>query len=634
MRYAILATVLVLVAMVLTRSRFDQYRRQPLTANRFMEVLAKGQVLTVAVDKDGFQGDLKSGEHYAVSVPGSDQQKPYVDAVLAHKSEVTLEYKRSPMSESLVSTIIMSVLFIGLFVVFWMFMARQAQVGSSQAMAFGRSRHRRPSEGMPKVTFADVAGVEEAKNELLEVVDFLRNSRRYQALGARIPRGVLLLGPPGCGKTLLARAVAGEAGVPFFLISGSDFVEMFVGVGASRVRDLFEQAKANRPCIVFIDEIDAVGRQRFAGVGGGHDEREQTLNQLLVEMDGFDPNTGVILVAATNRPDVLDPALLRPGRFDRRIVVDGPDRTGREMILKVHTKGKPIADDVDLAVLARRTPGFTGADLANMVNEAALLAARQQKTRITNEDFEDAVDRVVAGPERKSRLMTEHERKVVAYHEVGHALLAELLPHTDPLHKTSITQRGIGLGYTMQLPSEDRYLATKGELLDDITMLLGGRVSEELAFAEVTTGGANDLERATDLARRMVTEYGMTDKLGPVTLTRKHGPTFLGRDLLEDRNYSDTVASAIDSEIRGIIDSCHEHAKQTIAEKREQLDRIASVLLEKETLERDEFRAVMEGRELPQAREAASAAPAPPAAPAGEQRPREQTPPPAEPQPA
>jgi cell division protease FtsH len=634
MKYAIFITMAVMIAMVLMRGRLDQYRRRPLTADRFLELLKQGQVLTVTADSDGFQGTLKGGEGYSVAVPIYEEQKRYIDAALA-RGGVTVEYKRRAISEGLLSTIIMSVMFIGLFVVFWMFMARQAQVGSSQAMAFGRSRHKRPNEGTPKVTFADVAGVEEAKNELMEVVDFLRNSKRYQALGARIPRGVLLLGPPGCGKTLLARAVAGEAGVPFFHISGSDFVEMFVGVGASRVRDLFDQAKANRPCIVFIDEIDAVGRQRFAGVGGGHDEREQTLNQLLVEMDGFDPNAGVILLAATNRPDVLDPALLRPGRFDRRIIVDAPDRKGREMILKVHSKGKPLGEDVDMAVLARRTPGFTGADLANAVNEAALLAARRSKTRVDMADCEDAIDRVLAGPERKSRVMTEHERKVVACHEVGHALLAELLPHSDPLHKVSITQRGLGLGYTMQLPTEDRYLATKGELLDEITVALGGRVTEELAFAEVTTGAANDLERATDLARRMVTEYGMTEKLGPVTLTRKHGPTFLGRDLLEDRNYSDTVAGEIDREIRQIIDSCYAQASQILSENRERMDRIVTALLERETLDREDFRALMEGRKLPEAAAAPAGPPAQPAAaPRAEPRPGEQAPPPAEPQPA
>jgi len=476
---------------------------------------------------------------------------------------------------------------------FWVLIMRQAQSGSGQALSFGRSRAKRLSEGMPRVTFNDVAGVDEAKAELEEVVDFLKNAKRFQALGARIPRGVLLLGPPGCGKTLLARAVAGEAGVPFFHISGSDFVEMFVGVGASRVRDLFEQAKANRPCIVFIDEIDAVGRQRFAGVGGGHDEREQTLNQLLVEMDGFDPNTGVILVAATNRPDVLDPALLRPGRFDRRIVVDHPDLRGREAILAVHTKGKPMAEDVDLAVLARRTPGFSGADLANMVNEGALLAARRSKSKVEMADCEDSIDRVVAGPERKSRIISEQEKTMLAFHEVGHAVLAEMLPYADPMHKTSILPRGMALGYTLQLPLEDKYITTRRELMDDVTVLMAGRVAEQIFCDETTTGATNDLERATELARRMVAEFGMSDELGPRSFGHKHAMPFLGRDLMEDRNYSDEIAQSIDAEIRSIVDECYAHARQLLDQRQEQVRAIAAVLLEKETLERDEFVALL-----------------------------------------
>jgi cell division protease FtsH len=387
--------------------------------------------------------------------------------------------------------------------------------------------------------------------------------------------------------------VAGEAGVPFFHISGSDFVEMFVGVGASRVRDLFEQAKANRPCIVFIDEIDAVGRQRFAGLGGGHDEREQTLNQLLVEMDGFDPNTGVILVAATNRPDVLDPALLRPGRFDRRIVVDNPDLNGRKDILGVHVKGKPVADDADLEVLARRTPGFSGADIANMVNEAALLAAREGKLKIEMSDFEASIDRVVAGPERKSRLISEEEKQILAHHESGHALLAELLPKADPLHKTSILPRGMALGYTMQLPLEDKYITSRAELLDDITVLMGGRVAEEVVLNEQTTGAANDLERATELARRMVTEFGMTEEVGPLVFARRHGLPFLGRDLVEDHQYSEDVANRIDQEVRKIVDECHDRARTLLNAHRETLEKIVALLLEKETIERAEFRAVM-----------------------------------------
>jgi cell division protease FtsH len=468
------------------------------------------------------------------------------------------------------------------------------------------------------VTFDDVAGVDEAKQELEEVVEFLKSPKKFQALGAKIPKGVLLLGPPGCGKTLLARAIAGEAGVPFFHISGSDFVEMFVGVGASRVRDLFDTAKANKPSLIFIDEIDAVGRQRGAGLGGGHDEREQTLNQLLVEMDGFDPNAGVILIAATNRPDVLDPALLRPGRFDRRVVVDNPDHPGRRAILSVHTKGKPMDDDVSLDSLARRTPGFSGADLANLVNEAALLAARKEQTRITMADFESSIDRVVAGPERRSRVISDKEKEIVAYHEVGHAIVLELLPHADPVHKVTILPRGLALGYTMQLPTDDKYLISRSEMMDTITGFLGGRVAEEMVFNEVTTGAHNDLERASDIARRMVTEYGMSDRLGPLTLGRRHGNPFLGRDLMEDRNYSEEVAKAIDEEVRMIMDDCYSRARKILEDNRTTMDRIVTVIRERETIEREEFEALMKGAVPVQPREAAPP-PVSPSAPSGGQ---------------
>jgi cell division protease FtsH len=475
-----------------------------------------------------------------------------------------------------------------LVIIIILFVFRQAQSGGNQALSFGRSRAKLHSENRPKVTFADVAGVDEAKQELAEVVEFLKYPKKFQALGARIPKGLLLLGPPGSGKTLLARAIAGEAGVPFFSISGSDFVEMFVGVGASRVRDLFEQAKKSAPCIVFIDEIDAVGRQRGAGLGGGHDEREQTLNQLLVEMDGFDVNTGVILIAATNRPDVLDPALLRPGRFDRQVVVDRADVVGRAQILGVHARNKPLAPDVKLEVLARRTPGFSGADLENLLNEAALLAARANKNQIEMMDCEEAIDRVIAGPERRSRIISHREKEIVAYHEGGHALVGKLLPNADPLHKITIIPRGMALGYTMQLPTEDRFLMARGEIIDRITVLLGGRTAEELIFHEVTTGAQDDLQKATTLARKMVTEYGMSPKLGPLALGRKHEQVFLGRDIMEERNYSEEVASQIDAEVRAIVDSCYANAFHLLETNIDKLHRLAEALLERETVEADE----------------------------------------------
>ena len=481
---------------------------------------------------------------------------------------------------------LITVVLIGLL---WYFMFRQAQGANNQAMSFGRSRARLASESKVKVTFADVAGVEEAKEELREVVEFLKNPKKFQAVGAKIPKGVLLVGPPGSGKTLLARAVAGEAGVPFFTISGSEFVEMFVGVGASRVRDLFNQAKKSAPCIIFIDEIDAVGRQRGAGLGGGHDEREQTLNQLLVEMDGFDPNMGIIVIAATNRPDILDPALLRPGRIDRKVVVDNPDLEGRLEILKIHARGKPLAEDVNLQVIAQRTPGFSGADLANLLNESALLAARRGKNKITMEELEEAIDKVIAGPERKSRVLSEKEKELIAYHEVGHALVTKFLPNADKVHRISIIPRGMALGYTLHLPTEDKHILTKAELLDKIVTALGGRAAEEIIFNETTTGAQNDLEVATEIARRMVTEFGMSEELGPLTFGKKQGQVFLGRDLIESRNYSEQVAFMIDREIRRIIESCYDKAKDILIKNKETLIKIASILKEKETIEAEEF---------------------------------------------
>jgi cell division protease FtsH len=544
------------------------------------------------IQKDTFFFEDNKGNRYRTRIPDPGDRADLYATL--KKSGVKFEIRPPLLSDS-IQNLLLAFLPIIVIVALWMFFLRQAQQGGNQAMAFGRSRAKRVTENVPKVTFDDVAGVNEAKQELQEVVEFLKNPRKFQALGAKIPRGVLLLGPPGSGKTLLARAVAGEAGVPFFHISGSDFVEMFVGVGASRVRDLFDTAKANRPSLVFIDEIDAVGRQRGAGLGGGHDEREQTLNQLLVEMDGFDPNSGVILIAATNRPDVLDPALLRPGRFDRRVVVDNPDAEGRKAILQVHTRGKPLADDVNLDSLARRTPGFSGADLANLVNEAALLAARRDKTKITMDEFEASVDRVIAGPERRSRLISEKEKRVVAYHEVGHALVMELLPNGDPVHKVSILPRGLALGYTMALPGEDKYLTTRDELLDDITGLLGGRAAEQIVFQQMTTGANNDLDRATDIARRMVCEYGMSEELGPITLGRRHGNPFLGRDIMEDRNYSEEVAEKIDAEVRRIIESCYDRAVSILTEHRSKMDEISELLLERETIEREEFERLMAG---------------------------------------
>ncbi|MCC6830052.1 MAG: ATP-dependent zinc metalloprotease FtsH [Thermoleophilia bacterium] len=482
-----------------------------------------------------------------------------------------------------------------LFIFFWIYLMNRMQGGGSKVMSFGKSRAKRMSVDAPKITFKDVAGAQEAVEELHEIKEFLENPKKFQALGARIPKGVLLFGPPGTGKTLLARAVAGEAGVPFFSISGSDFVEMFVGVGASRVRDLFEQAKQNSPCIIFMDEIDAVGRHRGAGLGGGHDEREQTLNQLLVEMDGFEAKDNIILIAATNRPDILDPALLRPGRFDRQIVVDRPDRAGRAEILKVHTKGKPIAKSIDLEALAGQTPGFTGADLANLVNEAALLAARKGKRVIEQNELEEGIMRVIAGPEKKSRLLSERERVVTAYHEMGHALVGHFLPNADPVHKISIVSRGQALGVTISMPTEDKFNSTKAELEDRMAMILGGRAAEEIVFNEITTGAANDLEKVTSTAKAMTMRFGMSDKLGPRVLGHSHGAPFLGRDIHSEPDYSDETAREIDAEIRRIIEDAHQRARDILIEHSDHLEAVSQILLRRETIEREEFLKLLDG---------------------------------------
>ncbi|HET6571028.1 MAG TPA: ATP-dependent zinc metalloprotease FtsH, partial [Solirubrobacterales bacterium] len=480
---------------------------------------------------------------------------------------------------SLFTYILPFVLFFG----FWIFLMNQMQGGGSRVMNFGKSKAKRMSVDAPKISFRDVAGVDEAVQELQEIKEFLENPKKFQSLGARIPKGVLLYGPPGTGKTLLARAVAGEAGVPFFSISGSDFVEMFVGVGASRVRDLFEQAKQNSPCIIFMDEIDAVGRHRGAGMGGGHDEREQTLNQLLVEMDGFEMKDNIILIAATNRPDILDPALLRPGRFDRQVVVDRPDRKGRKKILEVHTRGKPLGKQIDLDALAGQTPGFTGADLANLINEAALLTARQGRREISMQELEEGIMRVIAGPEKKTRVMSEKERLITAYHELGHAIVGHLLPNCDPVHKISIISRGQALGYTISLPTEDKFLTSRAELTDTMAMTLGGRAAEEIVFGEITTGASNDLEKVTETAKQMVMRFGMSERLGPRVFGHDRGQPFLGREFSAEPDYSDEIAREIDDEIRRIVEAAHQTSKDILNDKRDELDTISKILLERET---------------------------------------------------
>ena len=570
---------------------------------QMMKESAAGHVKVVDISgTDGIVTDSDNKKHNVV-LPDCSGECKYQDDLYA--AGVTVKFEKSQTGSYLISVLLPNIILVILIAAFMWWVLRQTQSGNNQAISFGRSRARLIAGDKPAITFADVAGVEEAKQELTEIVEFLKYPEKFVALGARIPKGVLLVGPPGTGKTLLSKAVAGEAGVPFFSISGSEFVEMFVGVGASRVRDLFDQAKKNSPCIVFVDEIDAVGRQRGAGLGGGHDEREQTLNQLLVEMDGFDTNTHVIVIAATNRPDVLDPALLRPGRFDRHVTLDRPDIKGRRAILDVHARNKPLDSTVDLDVLARQTPGFSGADLANLINEAAILAARANKKVIGMDELEEAIARVIAGPERKSRRISEKEKEVIAYHETGHALVMKALPHTDPVHKVSIISRGMALGWTLSLPEEDKYLISRDELMDQIAGIMGGRVAEEIVFGDITSGAENDIQRATQMARRMVTQWGMSEKVGTVTMGHKEELVFLGRDLGEQRTYSEEVAAVIDEEIRSIINHGYQTAKAILTKQRGKMDAVVERLKVVETIDGKELDEILAAEE-PQAPAAAS----------------------------
>lgn len=582
-----------LIIIIIAISIIDYYSaktnvKQEITYSQFIKQVQDKEIKQVTIVDNFISGKLSSGKDFTTIAP---RDTALIPTLRENDVEIKAELPpQPPWWTSIFSSILPMLLLIGV----WFFIMNQQGGGGGRVMSFGKSKAKLYDEKI-KITFADVAGADESKQELEEVVEFLKSPKKFNDLGARIPKGVLLFGPPGTGKTLLAKAVAGEAGVAFFSISGSDFVEMFVGVGASRVRDLFEQAKKNAPCIIFIDEIDAVGRQRGAGLGGGHDEREQTLNQLLVEMDGFGSNEGIIMIAATNRPDILDPALLRPGRFDRQIVIDRPDVKGREEILKVHVKGKPVDSNVDLSVLARRTPGFTGADLSNLVNEAALLSARRNKRTIEMSAMEESVERVMAGPERKSRVISEQERKLTAYHEAGHALIGMLIEHADPVHKVSIIPRGRAGGYTLMLPKEDRYYATRSRLLDQLKVFLGGRVAEALILKEISTGAQNDLERCTALARQMICEYGMSEKLGPMTFGRRQDQVFLGRDIGRDKDYSEEVAFTIDQEVRAFIEEAYSQTEELLAANIDKLHAIAERLLEKETIDGDEIADIMEG---------------------------------------
>ena len=581
----VLFYLLIIIVMIWMFDFYGEKNAKPseISYSSFLQHVQQDEIKQVTIVDNVISGKLKDGKDFSTVAPNDSK---LVEKLESKNVDIKAELPpQPPWWMSILSSLLPMLIIVGL----WFMFMNQGGAGGGKVMNFGKSRARRYDEEKLQVKFKDVAGVEEAKQELEEVVEFLKHPQKYNELGAKIPKGVLLYGPPGTGKTLLAKAVAGEAGVPFFSISGSDFVEMFVGVGASRVRDLFDQAKKNAPCIVFIDEIDAVGRQRGAGLGGGHDEREQTLNQMLVEMDGFSANEGIIMIAATNRPDILDPALLRPGRFDRQIVVDRPDIKGRTAILGVHIKGKPIGDDVNLDVIAQRTPGFTGADLSNLVNEAALLTARKDKKVINMPEMEEAAERVIMGPERKSRVISDKEKRLTAYHEGGHTIVGILLEHTDPVHKVTIIPRGRAGGYTLSLPKEDKYYATRSEMLDELKVLLGGRVAEALVLKEISSGASNDLQRATQLARQMICEYGMSDNIGPVTFGHRQDQVFLGRDIARDKDYSEEVAAEIDKEVRSFMEDAYAATEQLLSENIDKLHVIAQALMEKETLDEEEI---------------------------------------------
>ncbi|MEW6368512.1 MAG: ATP-dependent zinc metalloprotease FtsH [Acidobacteriota bacterium] len=585
----LIAAILIIILWTFLQNSLVQ--EKSVTFSEFLDLVEKGEVSEVTVGQNEIKGKLVSNETFKTVSP------PDYDGLVKELRDNKVKFSAKPPNQGQWLSALVSYGPILILIGFWIFFMRQMQTGGNKAMAFGKSKAKLSSGSQKKVTFKDVAGVDEAKEELQEIIEFLKDPQRFQRLGGRIPKGVLLMGPPGTGKTLLARAISGEANVPFFSISGSDFVEMFVGVGASRVRDLFEQGKKNAPCIIFVDEIDAVGRHRGAGLGGGHDEREQTLNQLLVEMDGFDSNEGVILIAATNRPDVLDPALLRPGRFDRRVVVSRPDVRGREGILKVHTKKIPLSEDVDISVLARATPGFSGADLANLVNEAALVAARNNQKFVMMNDFEGAKDKVMMGAERKSMIVSEREKRNTAVHEAGHALVAVVVPNADPLHKVTIIPRGMALGLTQQLPTDDKYNYSKNYLEDQLAILMGGRIAEEMMLNDMTTGAGNDLERATELARKMVCEWGMSD-LGPLTFGKREEQIFLGKELVSHKDYSESTAVKIDQEVEKLVRHSYERANEVLQSRRDVLEKIAEALLEREVLEATEIQQLVAGQQL------------------------------------